>query len=269
MAKTIQSSRLNPNATYLVRGKVGYSKVASQTTDKEREEANKHRVHPVDKNYTSMTIYNAQILCKNPQAPTIEEQYASESLYKSSSPKYPGNNFSAMNKTRNLPSIGVISPTPENPNNYVEIIPEHELAPGLDVTLVMRVYKGQGSNNGVSLDRVLVNEPIQYYGGNSEVDKTLSDFGITFQAMAPEAKSNAAANAVVNNAAPVDAAQAAPTQNDAFAQAPVQNNAFAQAPAQTSAPAQPVNPAPAATDNPFSSYGQAPTDITIGPARQY
>lgn len=275
--RTIKSNRLTPNATYLVRGKVGYSKIKSQTTDAERERDNKNRaqrgVHPVDKNYTTITIYDAQVLCKNPQVPTIEEQYAAESLYFSSNQtKYPGNNFSAMNKTKYLPVIGVKAPTAENPNNYAEIVPEGELAVGLDVTLVMRVYKGQGSNNGVSLDRVLVNEPIKYYGGNSEVDKTLSAFGITFQAMPPEAKAAAKAAVQVETPAQTPVQNTAPVQNNTFAQAPmqstaptqaapVQNNAFAQAPVQ--------NAAPAATDNPFSSYGQAPSDIQIGPARQY
>ena len=261
MPKTIKSSELNPNATYLVRGKVGYSRVTRQTTDQERAEENKRRMHPVDKNYTNITIYNATVLAKDPSNPTIEEKYASESLYQSSSPKYPGNNFSAMNKTRNLPIVGVLTPTPESPNNYVEIRPEGELASGLDVTLVMRVYKGQGSNNGVSLDRILVNEPIKYYGGNTEVDKTLSNFGITFQAMAPEKK------------AELNAQASAPAEAAPVATAPVENTApannFAPVNAQP-APAPTPEAAPAAAGNPFSSYEAAPQNIQFGPGtRQY
>ena len=254
MAKNISSGKLTPNATYLVRGKVGYSHIATHTTDAERMEANKRRQHPIDKNYTTLTIHSAQVLCKDPANPTIEEQYASESLYNSSSPKYPGKNFSGINKSRNLPQVGVLTPTPEAPNNYVETKLDAELASGLDVTLVMRVYKGQGSNNGVSLDRVLVNEPIRYYGGNSEIDKALAGFGITFQAMAPAAK-NTDAEPVNNGTAPAQTA------------APVDTSAFASANSQPVA--QPQNTAPAA-DNPFSSYGAVPNSIQFGPgARQY
>jgi hypothetical protein len=267
MAKNISSGRLTPNATYLVRGKVGYSHIATHTTDAERMEANKRRQHPIDKNYTTLTIHSAQVLCKDPANPTIEEQYAAESLYNSSSPKYPGKNFSGMNKSRNLPQVGVLTPTPEAPNNYVETKLDAELASGLDVTLVMRVYKGQGSNNGVSLDRVLVNEPIRYYGGNSEVDKTLSDFGITFQAMAPAAK-NADAEPVNNGT------ETAPATAPAQTAAPVDTSAFASVNSQPVA--QPQNAAPAAndtapaTDNPFSSYGAAPNNMQFGPGtRQY
>lgn len=261
MAKTIHSSKLTPNQTYLVRGKVGFSRITRHTTDEERAEANKRRMHPMNNNYTSLSIYDAQVLCKDPSQPTIEEQYAAESLYKSSSPKYPGNNFSAINQTKNLPIVGVLTPTPETPNNYVETKLENELASGLDVTLVMRVYKGQGSNNGVSLDRVLVNEPIRYYGGNSEVDKTLAGFGITFQAMAPAKKEETAASTAP---AQETTAATAPTEQQPAPAQPVDNNAFAAAPA-----SQP-QAQPAATDNPFSSYGAAPNNMVFGAGtRQY
>lgn len=259
--RTIQSKDLTPNATYLVRGKVGFSRITRHTTDEERDKENSRRKYKIDKNYSNITIYNATVLAKDANNPTVEERYAAENMYMSSSQNYPGNNFSALNKTKNLPVIGVLSPTPEVPNNYVEIIPEAELAPGLDVTLVMRVYNGQGDNNGVSLDRILVNEPIRYYGGNTEVDKTLSSFGITFQAMAPDEKNTAATSeATANNAG--QSAQPAMATNNAFA---TMNNAQ---PATNAQPDANNGIAPAA-GNPFSSYdGQA--NIQFGPGtRQY
>lgn len=256
MPKTINVNSLNPDATYLVRGKVGFSRITRPTTDAERAEANKRRSHPIDKNYTHISLYDARVIAHDPQNPTIEERYAAECLYKSSSTNYPGNNFSAMNKSRNLPRVGVIDPD-AGANHFKEIVPEHELAVGLDVTLVMRVFKGSG-NNGVSLDRVLVNEPIRYYISNSPVDKALADAGIVFTAMAP-------------SAAPVSDTPA-DTDTPAFAPVP----AAAAAPA---GDAQPV--APAATDNPFSSYASAAPaapaatpaatgNMTFGPGnRQY
>lgn len=181
MSKTISVNSLEPDSTYLVRGKITFSRVSRQTTDDERAKANSQRKHPIDKNYTTVSICNAQILAKNPNDPTLAERYAAECLYQSSSPDNPGNNFTAMNKSHNLPRVAVVDPN--SPNTYNEIALEGELAAGLDVTLVMRVFKGAG-NNGVSLDRVLVNEPIRYYQGfDKTVAEKLSDFGITYNTM--------------------------------------------------------------------------------------
>lgn len=249
MAHTITNNQLNVGATYIVRGKIGFSHVAKPTTDEERAIANKRRMHAVDKNYTSISIFDAQVVCKDPAAPSIEEKYAAECFYKSSSPAYPGNNFTAMNKSRNLPRVGVLSA----PGKYDEIILDgRELATGLDVLLVMRVFKGQG-NNGVSLDTVLVNEPVRFFQGNGGLNEQLSGYGITFTAAQPAA------------AAPAPAEQPAMT-----APAPVQ---AAAAPAAQTAPSPAPAPAQApvvSNDNPFSSMAMDANNITFGPGtRQY
>ena len=184
--RTVTNQQLTPDATYFVRGKIGFCRITRLTTDDERERANQSRVHPITRNYTTVTLYDAQVLAGDPNNPTQEEIYAAESMYKNKNPQErPGLNFSAINKSSRLPRIGVLSPTPTNPQNYKEIRPTAELAVGLDVTLVMRVFKGQG-NNGVSLDRVLVNEPIRYYGGSDQVDRAMSQRGITFEGLPPE-----------------------------------------------------------------------------------
>ena len=241
-------------ATYVVRGKIGFSHVAKPTTDEERALANKRRTHPVDKNYTSISIFDAQVVCKDPASPSIEEKYAAECFYKSSSPAYPGNNFSAMNKSRNLPKIGVLSA----PNKYDEIFLDgRELATGLDVLLVMRVFKGQG-NNGVSLDTVLVNEPVRFFQGGNGINEQLSSYCIVFTAASPSAvpaEQPAVAQAPVATM-PADTSavsQSAPVTTDPATQAaPV-------APATAAQPAQ----APVMSDNPFSSMAAEP--ITFGP----
>ena len=257
MRRTISNAQLTPEKTFLVRGKVSFCRITRQTTDKEREDANKRRSFPIGKNYTSVSLYDAHVQCVDPSNPTLEERYAAESFYTSSNAKFTGNNFSAMNQSRNLPAVGI--ELEKGSNHYVQITPQGELAQGLEVILVMRVFKGAG-NNGVSLDRILVQEPIRYYGGSSAVESTLANFGITFQAMAPAQH-------------PASEEQIGPEDNVEPTPAPAQNNAFA--PAQPApqpvqeAPA-PAPAAPAATDNPFSSYA-APNDISFGPgaARQY
>lgn len=238
MAKrTITNAQLTPDSIFLVRGNIGFSRVSRLCTDEERARDNARRVHKVERNYTSISLYNASVLAKDSANPTLEERYAAECLYRSSSTNYPGNNFSAMNKSHNLPKVGVFNPAT---NSYDEIKLEGELAAGLDVTVVMRVFKGQG-NNGVSLDTVLVNEPVKYYQGSSKIANEMKERGIVFNALpaAPTAESTPGIETIDDG-------------NDNFAPAP---NAFA--------PATPAA-APAPADNPFSSYSG------FGPgARQY
>jgi hypothetical protein len=178
----IKINDLNPDTTYLLRGKVAYSRVSRHTTDEERIKDNQRRTYKIDKNYTNITIYDVQILCKDPTNPTIEEQYAAECLYKSHVDKYTGKSFSALNKSENLPKVGVID---EKTGEYNVVKLQGELAQGLDVTIVMRVFKGKNSmNNGVSLDTILVNEPLRYFS-NNVVEKDLEARGIIFHDEAP------------------------------------------------------------------------------------
>lgn len=251
---------LHPGAIYAVRGKIGFSRITRQTTDAERERDNTRKKIPVTRNYTNCSIYDAQVIAQNPQAPTIEEQYAIECLYHSAKPEYTGNNFSAMNKSKNLPAVGVID-TPHGAS-YTQIIPAHELAQGLDVTLIMRVFAAKG-NTGVSLDRVLVNEPIRYYENTSDVDKALAGIGVTFTAMAPAPADSAdvAAN-TDDTAAEEDEQSATPAQPTVMAGI----NGFS---AQTVMPA---TPAQAAT--PFAAMNAPanaqPGQVTFGTMpRQY
>jgi len=262
MAKTINSNALTPGATYLVRGQVGFSRITRQTTDAEREAENKRRMYPQTVNYSNISIYNATVLAKDPQNPTIEEKYAAECLYRSSSQNYPGNNFTAMNKTKNLPAVAEL----QGANNYQEIVPEHELAPGLDVTLVMRVFKTTGQrNNGVSLDRILVNEPIRYFQ-NRDVNKDLAAYGITYQAM--PAASNQTADGL-NQAAAEAAAAASADDVPAFGSVNSVGNT-PQAPAQEQVTyTQGTEQASGMMNTPFSSYSQVPGQLDPGAGRTY
>lgn len=255
--RTVTNQQLTPDATYFVRGKIGFCRVTRLTTDDERERANQSRVHPITRNYTTVTLYEAQVLVTDPNNPTVEEIYAAESMYKNKNPQErPGLNFSAINKSSRLPRVGVLSPTPTNPQNYKEIRPTAELAVGLDVTLVMRVFKGQG-NNGVSLDRVLVNEPIRYFGGSDQVDRAMSQRGITFESLPPE--NLAAGDPGAEPDPPAEdpevdtsSAFAPPAQAQAPAAAPAPNAGM---PAPSAAPAGAFAPA-ASGDNPFTAPRQ-------------
>lgn len=275
MAKTISNRQLTPGETYLVRGKVAYSHITKLTTDEERAAANANRTYKIDKNYTSITLYDANVLSLNPQAPTIEEQYGLESLYnpKNADPNMPGKRFTGINKSASLPRVGVIAPTPNaNTANYQETNLQAELAIGLDVTLVMRVFKGQSNNNGVTLDRVLVNEPLRYYQANAQaVDAALNRFNITFTAMPPVAEETAEAD-TAEPAPPASIASAAVPMQPVTAQvnpaaAPAQNNPFA-----TASPSQGnpfgANPATVSAQT-VSNQAAGPVTFAPGAARQY
>lgn len=236
MQRTVTNNQLTPGNVFFIRGQVGFSRISRQTTDEERTKDNLRRMHKIDKNYTTISIYNAQVLAKNPQEPTLEERYGLESCYNSShAADYPGMNYTAMNKSQFLPKIGVLEQgsDPNNHPSYKEIQLDGELQKGTDVTLVLRVFAGQG-NNGVSLDTVLINKSdFQYYGNNTNVQNALSDYGITFNALSPAEK-----------------AQHKPVT------APEQTAPAPEAPAPQAAPSQAT--APQATANIFSSFGAAP-----------
>ncbi len=181
--KSIRTNQLTPGNTYLVGGNIAFSRLARQTTDEERARDNQRRKQAspnaisVERNYTTATIYNAQVYCTDPNNPTLEERYANECLYVSKSKKnYSGSCFSGMNKGDFLPRVYVKN----SAGQYDEITLEHELANDLHVILVMKVFPGMNGNNGVSLESVLVDDPqgLKYYEPNSEVNQTLAARGI-------------------------------------------------------------------------------------------
>jgi hypothetical protein len=118
-----------------------------------------------------------------------------------------------MNKSRNVPEIYQL-----NAQGQYDKVPtplKGELATGLNVTAVCRIFKGTAGNNGVTLDKVLVNEEIKYFEGGSgtaKLDTSLNEYGITFsgytatapvEQVAPVAGENEAAAIPVVNSVPV------------------------------------------------------------------
>lgn len=185
--RTITTNQLTPGRIFLVRGKVGFSRLTSRIEGEELQQDIQRRRSkgwlPIEKPYTTITINQAEVIVKDSNNIQPEEQYAIESLYTSSSQRGQGGySYTANNKgTRALPYIAVTRASA--PGVVDQIQPEGELANGLDVTLVMRVFKGK-PNIGVSLDGVIVNEPIRYFD-NTRAGAGLDGFGITFNPLAP------------------------------------------------------------------------------------
>lgn len=152
MNTKIMKSLLTPDAVCLVRGKVSSSCITKAITDSERNELNKSRQISVDKNCPVIILYDAAVLNRDAAKPTIEEKYAAESIH--------SNNFTAISISKDPPRVAVIDA--DEANTYNEIKPLGELAPGLDVTLVMKAVIEKNGSGVLSLDRLLINEPIRY-----------------------------------------------------------------------------------------------------------
>ena len=244
--RTIKNDQLTPGKFYFIRGNVTFSRVGKLTDDAERIRYNANRKHPIEKNYTTISICNARVLAKDPKAPTIEELYAKECLYTSSNPNHTGNCFSAVNKSSILPEIRVLNESTGQYDKYN--LKGRELAAGLDVIVGMRVFAGKG-NTGVSLDHVIVCEPIKLYEKSSDAaNAALEQLKIVFSAANPDDDDD---------------------DNNAKSETPVAKET-----------AKPASNPPAETNDPFASISdddeddddngfESTGDIGIGPNHKY
>lgn len=178
--RTISTQSLTPGELFCVRGKLTYGRLAKQVDGEELEKDKQRRaargMRPIERPYTSATITDAYVPIKDKNNPTLEERYAQESLYTSHANGSHGFNFSAVNRGNRLPWIGVRDP--QDPMKIEQLMLPNELASGLDVTLVMRVFQGK-PNKGVTLDGVILNEPPRYFA-SADPTASLSALGITF-----------------------------------------------------------------------------------------
>lgn len=221
--RTISTQSLTPGELFCVRGKLTYGRLAKQVDGEELEKDKQRRaargMRPIERPYTSATITDAYVPLKDKNNPTLEERYAQESLYTSHANGAHGFNFSAVNRGNRLPWIGVRDP--QDPMKIEQIVLPNELASGLDVTLVMRVFQGK-PNKGVTLDGVILNEPPRYVA-SADPTASLSALGITFipaETAAPAAE----AAPMAHEAFPFTNQQAQPQPEPAPAQTFTQTN---------------------------------------------
>lgn len=278
--KSIRTNQLTPGSTYLVGGNIAFARLARQTTDDERARDNERRkmANPkaiaIERNYTTATIYNAQVYYNDANNPTLEERYALESMYMSKSKKnYSGSCFTGLNKGDYLPRIYLKN---QATGQFDEITLDKELANDLHVTLVMKVFAGQNGNNGVSLESVLVDDAggIRYYEPNGDMNNALAARGIVLNSNGTGArKASQGIPATItdtpNNDTPIPedidsipAPQTTVQQNNPYPAGGTQQystgNAFSSAPAPGPAPA------PSNDGNPYAASNFGP-----GNGRQY
>lgn len=161
---TIAATELTPGQTVMVRGKTTFSRLARLVEGQALIDSDNTRVkngmQAIGRPYTSINLAHAEVLFADPANPTREELFVQERRFVSKKNPENGLGYGIDNKSTTLPPVGV-----RNAQGHVEqVILENDLAAGLEVTLVLRVYKPKSHLNcGLSLDLVVVEEPIRYY----------------------------------------------------------------------------------------------------------
>lgn len=275
MAKhTIPSSQLTPGAFINVRGTVEFSRLTRFLTDKEMDEQRRRSPSSFfpTKPFTTITVNNAQIVPQNPNGQLSKEEiYVQETFFTSANK--PGMNYGIQNKSPNFPRFYQVRVNPDGSidNTHVDEVPaKGELAKGLDVILVLHVFKPKNyANCGIGLEAVIAQEKIRYYEGGGALQH-LANMGVTVTELSQEerqATQAAQTQTATASAAPAPQPVPAPV-GDPFSSA-AQNNAAptptypqnAGMPAGMPAPAAPVSaptPAPVQTAAPASDTWKCP-----------
>lgn len=179
--RTVSANQLADNTTFLIRGRVLYSRIRSQVAGEELARQNQRAMQqgrqPRNRPYTTLSICQAEVVRANPNAPMMnpEEIFATESLYTSTTQPNNGLCYSADNTGNYLPRLCV-----QEGNMVTELSADEihgELDNGLLVTMVMRVYNSGKPNKGITLDTIIVNEPIRFYQGGAAAN--LEKYGLT------------------------------------------------------------------------------------------
>ena len=179
--RTVSANQLAYNTTFLIRGRVLYSRIRSQVAGEELARQNQRAMQqgrqPRNRPYTTLSICQAEVVRANPNAPMMnpEEIFATESLYTSTTQPNNGLCYSADNTGNYLPRLCV-----QEGNMVTELSADEihgELDNGLLVTMVMRIYNSGKPNKGITLDTIIVNEPIRFYQGGAAAN--LEKYGLT------------------------------------------------------------------------------------------
>ncbi|MDP9903179.1 hypothetical protein [Arthrobacter bambusae] len=171
--RTVPAERLKEGSVILVSGNLTFSRLAAPISGQALAESvarqkAQGRLYPTTAPHTTVTLTNARVIISDPSGvPTPEETFVQESLYTSKS----GDNAGQIGYS--IDNTGAILPTVLERNEdgtYSQIILERDLAPGLDVTLVLNVFKPKDyEKRGIGIQQVLVNEPVKFYGGGLDM----------------------------------------------------------------------------------------------------
>lgn len=179
----ISANQLTEGTSIFIRGKLAFARLTSLIEGAALAASDQRKVQngmsPVGKPHTTATITEAEVQFADPANPTVEEQFVSERRYTSKKNPASGANYSIDSKGTNLPIIAI--PSEKGDGTYDQDTSGQELAQGLDVTLVLRVYKPKNfANRGLSLDQVIMHETPRYYNAGGVASGELAARGIVF-----------------------------------------------------------------------------------------
>ncbi len=182
---SISANQLTEGTSVFIRGKLAFARLTSLIEGAALAASDQRKVQngmsPVGKPHTTATITEAEVQFADPANPTVEEQFVSERRYTSKKNPASGANYSIDSKGTNLPIIAI--PSEKGDGTYDQDTSGQELTQGLDVTLVLRVYKPKNfANRGLSLDQVIVHETPRYYNAGGVASGELAARGIVFNA---------------------------------------------------------------------------------------
>ncbi|MCB5280555.1 hypothetical protein [Arthrobacter sp. ES1] len=176
----VNATQLTPNTTVHIKGKLTYSRLAKLVEGTDLARVDQQRIQngmqPIGRPHTSVNLAEAEVQFLDPANPTKEEIFVQERRFASAKHPEHGQSYSMDNKSTNLPIVAVQNAAGE----AEQIVLEGDLAAGLEVTLVLRVYKPKGFPNcGLSLDLVLLHEQPRYYNAGVNTGE-LAARGIIF-----------------------------------------------------------------------------------------
>lgn len=180
---SVTASQLTEGANVFIRGKLAFARLTQPIEGKALAASDQRKVQngmsPVGKPHTTATITGAEVQFSDPANPTLEERFVSERRYTSKKNPDTGAHYSIDSKGTNLPIIAI--PAAAGNGTFDQDTSGQELAHGLDVTLVLRVYKPKDFNNrGLALSQVIVHETPRYYTAGGVATSELAARGIVF-----------------------------------------------------------------------------------------
>lgn len=248
MAETtnrIKVQDLEVGAEVAIKGELGYSRWLTQLLDGEdlqkriNDDMNiRHSKYPNKDPRTEAQLVNAEIVCKDPQNPTLAETYAHDRIY----PNKDGQQCFTIERKKGLPRFGI-----RQANGRIkQFKPEGKhFGEGNIVTCYYKVYQPENfANKGFGLQCVIFeNEPIYYTSSGlpgGDWDLLPEDTSQQTQQAAPVQQAAPAGNDPWKQPAgqPVYAQQAVPQQPAALVQQPAAQTV----PTQQAAPAQQAVP---------------------------
>lgn len=226
MANKISPNQLKENTLVKVLGKVTFSRVTRKVDGDElaRENARRqsHGIPPYSGPFITITVENARIVPENPNMMNLEEQYIQEKFYAKNNT--PGVMCYSYNSTSSsFPRLFQVKELPDGSydvGHVEEVAPTGEPDSGLEVMLVLRIYKPKNYNNrGVALDCVIAQSKMRFYESGSAIGQ-LKNTGIIVDSQLTEddrnkAREHATAAMPVANTEPTATPVAAP-QGDAL-----------------------------------------------------